>query len=159
VKKSILFIICSLIAFHHQAQVSATCDSVYKQPERVIKSNEPCLMTAINYVLEHPLTDNSKAYTDCMRFVLTWMEKTPDFTFDLNGNVLALCKNDNLPLFNVYLASLSKPAVETKKLDIPAALHLFIAYMEKPENKVKQTSKVKKMIADVKANELDKYRK
>ncbi|HET6224757.1 MAG TPA: hypothetical protein VFF27_00665 [Bacteroidia bacterium] len=158
-KKSILLILCSVFAVNTYAQDVLTCDSVYRQTARVINRDEPCLLTAINYVLEHPLNDNSKTYDDCIRFILTWMDKTSEFSFDLNGNVLELCKGDNLLLFNVYLASLAKPAVETKKLDIPVALNVFAAYLETPENKVKLTSKLKKFISNVKANEIDKYLK
>lgn len=85
------------------------------------------------------------------------MDKTPEFTFNLQDNVLTLCKDDNLLLFNIYLASLAKAAIETKKDYIPAALRLFVTYIEKPENKVKQTSKVRKMIASVKENKFEKY--
>ena len=85
------------------------------------------------------------------------MDKTPDFSFSLNSKVLELCKDDNLSLFNVYLTCLAKAAIETKKKYVPGAIKLFVAYLEKPENKVKRTSKIKKMIADVQEDKLEKY--
>ena len=156
-KKSILVVICSLFIFNLYAQDHFNCDSVYLQAKHVIKSDEPCLMTAINYVLDRPLIDNSEVHKYSMGFVLTWMEKTPEFTFNLNDNVLNLCKDDNLPLFNIYLSCLAKAAIETKKDYIPAALKLFVTYLERPDNKVKQTAKIKKMMAQVKEGKLEKY--
>lgn len=156
-KKSILFIICSLQIILIQAQNKSACDSVYLKTATIIKSDDPCLLAAANYVLEHPLTDNSSIHGKYMGFILNWMDKTPEFTFNLQDNVLTLCKDDNLLLFNIYLASLAKAAIETKKDYIPAALRLFVTYIEKPENKVKQTSKVRKMIASVKENKFEKY--
>lgn len=92
-----------------------------------------------------------------MRFILVWMEKTADYTFTLNNKILNLCKDDNLSLFNIYLACLTKGAIEDKKPNTVTAVKLFTAYLKKPENKVKQTMKIKKLIRDVEAGRLQNY--
>jgi hypothetical protein len=139
------------------AQEGKSCDSLYLQNTALIKTNDPCLLTATDYVLVHPLYGNSWEYDRYMRFILSWMEKTPDFTFSLNDNILGLCKDENLLLFNVYLTCLTKAAIKEKKDYLPVALSLFATYLKKPENKVKQTIKIKKLIADVENNKLEKY--
>lgn len=138
-------------------QNNLACDSVSLKTQATIKSDDPCLLTIVNYVLDHPLTGNRSNQGKYMDVILNWMDKTPDFTFNLNDNVLTLCKDDNLFLFNIYLAALAKAAIETKKDYVPVALRLLVAYIEKPENQVKQTSKVRKMIINVKENKFEKY--
>lgn len=133
------------------------CDSVYLQTATNVKTDDPCLKKATAYILERPLFGNSKPYYNYMGFILSWMDKTPDFTFNLNDKVVALCKDDNLSLFNVYLSCLAKAAIENKKDYVPVALRLFVAYLENPSNKVKHTSKIKKMIEDVRENNIEKY--
>ena len=145
------------MTIHMQAQYNIVCDSTRLTTKNIVKSDDPCLSAAINYVLDHPMNGNSSLHGKYMNFILNWMDKTPDFTFTLQDNVLALCKDDNLLLFNIYLAALAKAAVEIKKDYVPAALKLMVAYMENPQNKVKQTSKVRKMIAAVKENRFEKY--
>lgn len=157
VKKIVLLIICILCVFIVHAQEKNSCDSTYLQNATNIATADPCLLAGANYILEHPLIGNSKLYYNYMGFILEWMDKTPDFSFSLNSKVLELCKDDNLSLFNVYLTCLAKAAIETKKNYVPVAIKLFVAYLEKPENKVKRTSKIKKMIADVQEDKLEKY--
>jgi len=115
------------------------------------------LIITVNYILEHPLVGNPQIYNDYIGFILTWMDKTPEYTFNLNDKILTLCKDDNLLLFNVYLACLAKTAIETKKNDVPAALKLLVIYLERTDNKVRRTSKIKKMIQDVKEGKVEKY--
>lgn len=84
------------------------------------------------------------------------MDKTT-ITFNLNDNVLTFCKDDNLLLFDIYMAALAKAAIETKNDFVPEALRLLVAYIKKTENGVKQTSKIRKMIVNVKENKFEKY--
>ncbi len=139
------------------AQENSSCDSLYLKSIIHIQSNDPCLIIAANYVFTHPLYGNTKVYYNYMGFILTWMEQTPDFTFTLNEKIISLCKDDNLSLFNVYLTCLAKAALENKSGYVSEALRLFTAYLKNPENKVKATSKIKKMIADVEEGKLEKY--
>jgi len=139
------------------AQDRQTCDSIYLKTDKLIKTDDPCLLIGTDYILAHPLFGNPDQYHQYMRFVMTWMEKTPDYTFSLNDKIMALCKDDNILLFNVYLSCLAKAAIEEKKANSDKAVKLFAEYLKRPENKVKQLSKIKKLIKDVENGQLEKY--
>ena len=157
VKKITLILVCFFFISIVDAQEQTSCDSAYLQTATDIKTADPCLLTAAKYVLDRPLNGNPKLYYNHLGFLLSWMDKTPDFTFSLNNKIIALCKDDNLSLFNVYVACLAKAAIEAKKDFVPVALKLFVTYIEKPQNNVKQTSKIKKLVSDIHENKIEKY--
>jgi hypothetical protein len=138
-------------------KVLTMCDSAYLKNTTTIETNDSCLKAGADYVLSCPLHGNPAQHDHYMQFIQSWMEKTPDFTFNLNDKILNLCKKDNLLLFNIYLACLTKAAIEERKADSHRAIRLFAAYVQKPENRVKQTARIKKLIADVANNEIQKY--
>jgi len=157
-KRAILIFFSSLLVTVCFAQTSNSCDTVRLNNEVNIKNAEPCVLIAADYVLSQPLHGNSKVYHEYRSFILSWMEKTPDYTFSLNDKMMAICKEgDNLLLFGVYTTCLSKAAVQLKKDFNTEAIKLFVDFVKKPENKVKQTSKIKKLIEDFNANKIDKY--
>jgi hypothetical protein len=157
VKKIILFSVFLLVVSIASAQDNAICDSLYLKTAVNIKSSDPCLLIATDYVLANPLFGNTTLYYNYIGFILSWMDKTPEYTFTLNNRIIELCKNDNILLFNVYITCLAKAAIETNKDFVPQALKLFAKYLEMPDNKVKHTGKIKKLIADIKANKFEKY--
>lgn len=136
---------------------SLHCDEMYVQTIKKIETKDPCLFISTEYILSQPLHQRTTLYDLYMRFIQTWMDKTPDFTFNLNNKILDLCKGDNLSLFDVYLTCLTRAALKEKKANSALAIQLFAAYLKKPENKVKQTNKVKKLIRDVEENQLESY--
>lgn len=115
------------------------------------------MLTGTDYILTRPLYGNPDLYDHYLRFIMTWMEKTPDYTFSLNNKIIELCKDDNLLLFNVYVSCLAKGAIEEKKANSIKAVKLFAAYVKNAENKVRQTSKIKKLIREVEDGQLEKY--
>lgn len=157
-KKTILIIFSSLFITACFGQTSHSCDTVYLNTETNIKNADPCVLIAAEYVLTHPLYGNPQIYHDYRAFILAWMDKTPDYTFSLNDKMMSICKeDDNLLLFGVYTTCLAKAAVQLKKDFNSEAIKLFVEYVKNPDNKVKQTSKVKKLIDDFNANKIDKY--
>lgn len=111
-------------------------------------------------MLAQPLHTSSELYTEYRKFIMAWMEKTPDYTFSLNGKMAGFSTEaDNVQLLGVYMACMSKAALEGKKDFYPQAIKLFVDFVSNPNNKVKQTAKLKKLIEDSKANQIEKYYK
>jgi hypothetical protein len=157
-KKIIILFASSLFTVFSYGQTTHTCDTVYLKNETNIKNAEPCVNAAADYVLAHPLHGNKQIYNDYRGFILAWMDKTPDYTFSLNEKMMELCKeDDNILLFGVYTTCLAKAALKVKKEFNAEAIKLFANYIKNPENKVTQTSKVKKLIEDFNSNKIDKY--
>lgn len=157
-KKTMLIILSFLFVSICIGQTNHTCDTVYLNTETNIKNADPCVLIAAEYVLTHPLHGNAKIYHDYRGFILAWMDKTPDYTFSLNDKMMAICEeDDNILLFGVYTTCLAKASIQLKKDFNSEAIKLFVDYIKKTDNQVKQTSKVKKLIQDYNANKIDKY--
>ena len=61
---------------------------------------------------------------------LAWMDKTPDFTFSLNGEIMKLAgEKDNELLFGTYAVCLAKAALENKTNATGEALKLLAGYI------------------------------
>jgi hypothetical protein len=158
-KRTILILIGGLIlSTVCIGQTSQTCDTVYLKTEKNLKNAEPCVIIAADYVLSNPLHGNVQLYYDYRRFILAWMDKTPDYSFSLNDKMMAICKEgDNLLLFGVYTTCLAKAAIQAKSDFVSEAIGLFVNYIKNPDNKVAQTSKIKKLIEDFNSNKIEKY--
>ncbi|HXB39736.1 MAG TPA: hypothetical protein VNZ49_04290 [Bacteroidia bacterium] len=114
------------------------------------KNAEKKVLECSDYLLSTPCVENLKNLNAC-QFIIEWMEKTPDYTFGFDDAVYKSIKSDVI-LSGVYLASQSKIAIVEKprSTDINFKIKyvkMFLEYCEKPENKVKLSSKIKKLIA------------
>ena len=157
-KTNIILIACLISINLCFGQTTHSCDTVYLKSETNIKDAEPCVLIAADYVLSKPLHGNVQLYHDYRGFILAWMDKTPDYTFSLNDKIMALCKEDeNELLFGVYTTCLADAAIRYKKDFKTEAIKLFVNYISNPDNKVKQTPKIKKLIEDFKDNKIEKY--
>ena len=140
------------------AQTSNSCDTTYLKSEKNIKKLDQCIPVISDYVLKQPLHDLNEVGHFYRGFILKWMDKTPDYTFHLNDKMMDICKEDNnLLLFGVYTTCLAKSSVQFKKSFDKEAIKIFVTYISNPDNKVEQTAKIKKLIADAKANRIEAY--
>jgi len=160
-KKTILFLYVILISFNvSYGQSAFSSDSIELKSVQQIKDAEKYVLTAATYVLSRPMHAKDQLVTDYTKFILAWMNKTPNYEFTLNDKIMALCNDDeNILLFGIYTTCLAKAALEVKKDFVPDAVKLFVSYINNPENEVKQTSKVKRLIDDFDGNKIEKYLK
>ncbi|HKC69268.1 MAG TPA: hypothetical protein VKG26_13615 [Bacteroidia bacterium] len=157
--KNIFILLISLtFATVVNAQQDNKCNADYLHTAADVKDADPCVLTASNYILSTPLNENTKLNTQYITFILAWMTKTPDYTFTLNSKMVELSKGDeNVLLLSVYMAALAKAGVTLKKDFDAEAIKLVVEYVSNPAYKVKQTSKVKKLIDSYKNNKIEKY--
>jgi hypothetical protein len=159
-KKFLISVIMLLTAAISFGQTSRSCDTVSLKTEEDIRSAEVCVMIAADYVLSKPLHNNEQLYFDYRKFILAWMDKSPDYTFSLNQKMVDMCSgDDNVLLFGVYTTCMAKAALQFKKDYDGEAIKIFANYVSNPANGVTQTSKIKKLIEDCNNNQTDKYTK
>lgn len=155
-KKIVLILACSMYANMSFAQTADPCDSVSFKTPADIKKSEACVLQASSYILSKPISGNPPLYDVYSAFILTWMDKSPDYTFALNENIMKVF-GDKDPLFGVYLTCMAKAALDAKKVNNEGAIKLLVDYITNTDNKVKQTSKVKDLVEAQKAGKISKY--
>ena len=158
-KKNVLLILFIAINYFANGQISESCQSIQMKTPQEIKSSEPCILEYANYVLNKKLGDSDETASIARKAIISWMEKTPDYTFTLNTSLLKVCKDDNILLFGVYMACMTKAALTTKGDFNKEGIKLFVEYIINPTNNVKQDKNVKKLIDDYNKNNFEKYYK
>lgn len=154
---SIFFIFLTTISFSQQLPdfSNITLDKVEDY-----KVAEPKVLNVANFVLNTPINQQNLDYLNSIGLIIKWMGGTPDYTFNLDENVIKYTSSNN-DLLGVYMAALTKNVLEDetlvgndKKLTI-AAMTTFANYCEDKDNKVKLNRKLKKLIASKNSGTLE----
>ena len=156
-KKIILLLVFLSCSITGRSQDFSDLASIPLDNAANCKKAEPKVMECAQYLLSNPAAEDF-ANVNAMKFIMSWMEKTPDFTFELGGNLLKAIDSD-ASLIARYLASQAKTAINKgsiknkEEFEIEYAT-LFLEYCEQPKNNVKLTSKLKKFIKAKNENKL-----
>ncbi len=152
-KKALFLLSIVLFSVTIKAQ---DCENADLKTDSAVKKAEPCVTEAADYILSHPSAEQTRYYSFQL-LIINWMEKT-DFTFNLNKNMIEVCNGkDNSKLLGVYMACLAKCAIQYQTNFTEPALKLLVDYIENLENKIKQTSKIKKLIKAKDEDKLSAY--
>jgi len=113
------------------------------------KKAESQVLECCNYLLTQPCNENLNSL-EATQFIMKWMEHTPDYSFGF-GDGISKSINSNLMLTSRYLACQAKVAINNKPKNYDKDfqydyIKMFLEYCEKPQNGVKITSKLKKLI-------------
>jgi hypothetical protein len=150
-KFALLTLLTMLTALAGFSQSMPQVDSVKLATAADYRAAEPIALQVSNYILSTPTDDISLPRLNGTKFLLDWMGGTPDYTFDLDKNVIKYFEKD-IDLMGVYTAALASVAIENKELIkeqkaiTSLAVKKFIAYISDTNNKVDLNSKLKKMI-------------
>ena len=149
-KFAFLTILAMLAALTGFSQSMPPIDSVRLATAADYRAAEPTALQVCNYILSTPSDNKSLPRLNGTRFLLDWMGGTPDYTFDLDKNVIKYFEKD-IDLMGVYTASLTACAIQNKSVKDSKALTAlavkkFIAYISNGDNKVELNSRLKKMI-------------
>nr|WP_294776278.1 hypothetical protein [uncultured Flavobacterium sp.] len=121
------------------------------------KNVEPKVIECANYLLSTPSTENANSLS-AVQFIMRWMEATPEHTFELGGELFLSLSSDTY-LVSRYLAAQAASAIKfgsTDKQNFKIKHTIaFLDYCEKPENKAKLNSKLKKYIKAKNENTLE----
>jgi len=149
-KFAFLTLLTMLAALAGFSQSMPQVDSVRLATAADYRAAEPIALQVSDYILSTPSDDKSLPRLNGTKFLLDWAEGTPDYSFDLDKNVIKYFEKD-LDLMGVYTASLTTSAIQNKSIKDPKAITAlavkkFIAYITNAANKVFINSKLKKLI-------------
>ena len=124
------------------------------------KAAEPIVLQADDYVLASPINKDTAAKSAVAAFLMSWMEGTPRYTFVIDENTTKSFLQ-NTGLVEVYIASMSKFAIETKAANsrdiILNAIKNLLAYVNNPANNVVQTDELKALSEANDKGELENF--
>lgn len=113
------------------------------------------VLLCANYLLDNPASEGGdRAELNrliSIKYIIKWMEGTPDYTFDIGEKAVKLTKG-NSDLLGLYLAAMSKVVIENKgeKLDGESIYNqsenLLVNYCSNSANNTKPSKKIKKLI-------------
>lgn len=153
----ILFVFTAISSFAQTdfSTIKMEKDSDYKPAEKYA-------LEASNYVLSVPLDIKNPKLANATKFLLKWMEGTPDYTYIIESPVITKLNSENEGLLGVYFAGMTKFCLENPakaqdpQLVMVSGIKTVLAFSEKPDNKVVMSDTLKKLIELNKKGELEK---
>lgn len=115
------------------------------------KTAEPKVLEAANYLFENPSNIAELKRVNAIRYIINWMQGTPDYTFEISSEATDLAKG-NSDLLSLYMAAMTKVVLDnpdrvlTNKEIYDHSEELLISYCAKPENSIKPSRKIKKLM-------------
>ena len=115
------------------------------------QEQEDNIVLCANYLFDTPADENGLNRLLATQFILKWMEGTPDYTFDLTSEMADFTKGND-DLFGMLLAGMSKVVLENKGTTLTTdeifsqTKDLLVAYCANPDNKMKPSKKIKKIL-------------
>jgi hypothetical protein len=114
------------------------------------KANEATVLECANFILGVAAEPANPARQAALKVVSQWVAGTPDYQFAI-GNAIGRLMNDNEAVLGIYMAAMTKHALErpgaTGEKDMELrAFETLLKYCEDPRNKVPSTRELKKAI-------------
>lgn len=167
--KSIILVLATLVGGMFnltQAQDYSKLDKIVLKDKSDYAKHEKLILECSDFLLSSSIDkfENEGPQRQAMRFIIRWMEGTPDFTFGLDETISKVSKS-NSNLLGLYMASMCKFALENKEKavdekEMKFQSYLFlIKYCENPAMNVKHNKPIKELIKANKDNNLKEYLK
>ncbi|MDI1315995.1 hypothetical protein [Flavobacterium sp.] len=153
----ILFVFTSICSF---AQTDYT--KIVMKTDADFKAADKYALEASNYILSVPIDKNDITQLKAVRFIINWMEGTPDYTFNIVSPSITKLTQENESFLGIFYAGMTKYTLEnpTKAEDMKAVqlngFKSLVAFAEKAEHKVAITPTLKKLLDANKKGELEK---
>ena len=115
------------------------------------KTEQNKVLECINYLFDNPMTKDELYRLTAIQYIMKWMEGTPAHTFEIGDKAMELSKG-NSDLLGLYLVGIAKVVLENKGDSLESAEiykrteALLVDYCANPENKMKPSKKIKKLI-------------
>jgi len=119
------------------------------------KSAESQVLTCDNYLFSTPANQAELNRLNAMKYIMKWMEGTPDYTFDLGEKAMVLT-NGETNLLSLYMAAMSKAVLDNTggKLSSDEMYNqsekILVNYCAVADNKIKPSKKIKQLIKEMK---------
>jgi hypothetical protein len=137
-------------------------ESITGNDKKDFKLAEPKALEAAGYLLSVPI-DGQKAERDkALKFMLMWMEGTPDYVFYIDENI-GTFTHSSKALLSLYMACLTKNVLENA---VPSnnrdelklrSLELFMNYCMNPENHVEPYRQLEQLVKAREKGVLKRY--
>jgi hypothetical protein len=148
------------ICFGSFAQILPAFSQVMLKKQKDYKAAEPVVVQTADYVLATPIDQNTEPKKAAAQFLMKWMDGTADYTFTLDENSTKSFLQ-NAALVEVYLAAMSKFAIENKpklsKTITLFAIKNLLAYINNPANNVTKTDGLKALSEANDKNQLESF--
>lgn len=118
------------------------------------KKAEKQVVECCNYLYSNSLKTDADNRQKAIQFVFKWMEATPDFTFDIDENVMTLTGGDK-ELLSLYLAAMAQTAIEMGKENMNKVTLAektetkFLTYCNNSDNGVKPNKEIKRRLREM----------
>jgi hypothetical protein len=150
-KNAIIVVIILFFTINVQAQTFDYLANIkFNSPEDYVLA-ENTVKKCSDFILTTPADPYNIDRADAMRFILRWMDGTPDYSFDLDEHAMGLTQND-AELMTVYFSSLVKAALENKDKNnderTAIAVDHFLDYCANSDNKVRKNKEIKKLLKE-----------
>ncbi len=115
------------------------------------KKAEPQVLECANFLFKTSAKKEELKRANAKKYILNWMQGTPDYTFELGNEVLELTKG-NPELLGLYMAAMSKLVIENSGTPLNSSElynlseKLLVDYCANEENEIKPSKKIKKLI-------------
>lgn len=113
---------------------------------------------AANLLLSNPMDQAQQDRSKSTKFLIKWMTGSPDYNFTFGSSAKYL--GDNVDLMGLYIAAMVKYCIENKasatdlkKVELNS-WQILLAYCRIPDNHVKPTKQLKKLMEAEKKGEL-----
>lgn len=150
--KKILLTLCIVLIY--QIAFCQNFDELSKYEfttEESYTTGEDKVLACVNYLFENPADQDKLSRVIGIQYILKWMEGTPNYTFSIGEEVMKL-SNGNKDIFGLHLVAMTKVALENKESNLSEeelatkAKNLVIDYCSNPQNKMKPSKEIKKII-------------
>lgn len=115
------------------------------------KKAESQVLECANFLFENSAKKEELKRANAKKYILNWMQGTPDYTFELASEVLDLTKG-NPELLGLYMAAMSKLVIENTGTSLSSSElynrseKLLVDYCANENNEIKPSKKIKKLI-------------
>ncbi len=135
-------------------------DIKLQTPQDYAKAEKPAL-EASEYILSTPIDKGDKAKEEATRFLLAWMDGTPDYVFPLNPPIDVISKIEP-GLLAVFMASMTKYVLDESKTASEEEINLhgfenLADYCMQKKNHVEIRGEIKNLVEAKKDGNLQDY--
>jgi hypothetical protein len=149
--KLIFTLTCLLVPFLATSQDFSGLKNYKLEAAGDYKPAEKQLLECCDFLLNNPVKQNELDRNYAIQFIMRWMEGTPDYTFNIDKEVMDLTGGES-ELLSLYFAALSKAVVnepvlaESQEQLTSKATDILLDYCANPDNQVKNSKKIKKLL-------------
>lgn len=150
------------IVNHSWSQDLLGFESISRNDRSDFRNAEPKALEAANFLLNTPLVESKADREKAMKYMIMWMEGTPDYTFYIDNNIGSFTRSSNT-LLVVYMACQTKNSLENPFLGNNRdelkykSVEMYMDYCLNPSNNVKIFRQLERLVKARDKGKLKEY--